>query len=112
MTLSHEFNEYRIRFSGPMHQELIPRVPRIQKVSFAYGFRVITNTTLRRMAGTVPCRNPCSQLTRQEPNTAFLVLRIEFELFKHIAPKTAENFKCLLTGEKGVHKQVTGFRSK
>merc|ERR1712232_1188848 len=27
--------------------------------------------------------------------------RVEFELFKKICPKTAENFRCLCTGEKG-----------
>jgi hypothetical protein len=27
--------------------------------------------------------------------------RIEFELFSTVAPKTAENFRCLCTGEKG-----------
>ena len=30
--------------------------------------------------------------------------RMEFELFRHIVPKTVENFKCLITGEKGVGK--------
>ena len=28
--------------------------------------------------------------------------RITFELFKDVAPKTAENFRCLCTGEKGM----------
>ena len=33
--------------------------------------------------------------------------RMEFELFKNAAPKTAENFRCLCTGEKGLnHKDV------
>jgi len=31
--------------------------------------------------------------------------RLLIELFKHITPKTAENFRCLCTGEKGMGKQ-------
>lgn len=31
--------------------------------------------------------------------------RLLIELFKHITPKTAENFRCLCTGEKGIGKQ-------
>jgi peptidylprolyl isomerase len=35
--------------------------------------------------------------------------RVEFELFKNHTPKTAENFRALCTGEKGIHYKNTIF---
>ena len=38
--------------------------------------------------------------------------RVEMELFATVAPRTAENFRCLCTGEKGVGKSGKASKSR
>jgi len=62
---------------------------------------------------------PMSEATSDTDPTVFFDItiggeaagRIEFELFQKIVPKTAENFRCLCTGEKGgkLHFKASGF---
>jgi len=39
------------------------------------------------------------------PDNGDWAARLDFELFAHAVPKTVENFRCMITGEKGKHKQ-------